>query len=200
MEPSAPSVQAMIDCETRTFSAFVDRAAARVEAADPADPMTPYRPLNLARMKRITATYTPSDELRRAIATVQQPRTWLVITEDWCGDSAQTLPLLAAIAALNPLIDFTIIDRDTNIDIMDKYLTNGSRSIPILVARDAQGKDLWTWGPRPDAMLSLIELWKTAGRPKEEWYTELHTWYANDHGVSTEADIIKRLATEQPTA
>ena len=161
--------------------------------------MTPYRPLNLARMKRLVATYVPSDELRRAIAMIQEPRTWLVITEDWCGDSAQTLPLLAAIAALNPLIDFKIIDRDTNSDIMDQYLTNGSRSIPILVARDAQGRDLWTWGPRPDAMLSLIELWKTAGRAKEEWYTELHTWYANDHGASTEADIIKRLATEQPT-
>jgi hypothetical protein len=190
----------MTSLESRSFSAFVDRAAERVQAADAADPFTPYRPLNLTRMKRLQTNYEPSEAMRHAMADVTAPRTWLVITEDWCGDSAQTLPLLAAIAHLNPMIDFKIIDRDTNPEVMDRYLTKGSRSIPILVARDGEGRDLWTWGPRPDAMLALIEEWKAAGRPKEDWYTELHTWYANDKGQSTEADIIKRLATESDHA
>lgn len=190
----------MTDPTTRSFADFVERAAARVEAADPADPMTPYRPLNLSRMKRLQTTYEPSHAMRTAMESLHAPRTWLVITEDWCGDSAQTLPILAAIAQLNPQVDFVIVDRDTNPDIMDRYLTNGSRSIPILVARDAKGNDLWTWGPRPDAMLALIEEWKAAGRPKEDWYTELHTWYAHDKGTSTEADIIARMATEHPSA
>jgi hypothetical protein len=181
---------------TNSFHAFVERAAARVEANDAADPMTPYRPLNLTRMKRLMSTYEPSKAMKTAMTAVHEPLTWLVITEDWCGDSAQTLPILAAIAALNPMIHFSIIDRDTNPGVMDRYLTNGSRSVPILVCRDGQGNDRWTWGPRPEAMLALIEEWKAAGRPKEDWYTDLHTWYAADKGLSTEADIIKRISSE----
>lgn len=158
--------------------------------------MTPYRPLNLTRMKRLMSTYEPSKAMKTAMTAVHEPLTWQVITEDWCGDSAQTLPILAAIAALNPMIHFSIIDRDTNPGIMDRYLTNGSRSVPILVCRDGQGNDRWTWGPRPEAMLALIEEWKAAGRPKEDWYMDLHTWYAADKGLSTEADIIKRISSE----
>jgi hypothetical protein len=74
----------------------------------------------------------------------------MVITETWYGDSAQNLPIIAKAAELNNKIDLRILLRDSNIDIIDHYLTNGqSRSIPILVAFDLDGNELFKWGPRP---------------------------------------------------
>jgi len=152
-----------------------------------------YTKLNLKRSERVEKTYTVSDELRRKLGEISSKQTWMVITEAWCGDSAQNLPYIAKMAAVNPLIDFRIVLRDENTDIMDEYLTNGTRSIPILVAFDETGNELFKWGPRPKEAADLVKNAKAAGKTKDQFIEELHLWYGRNRGKALEAEFMELI-------
>lgn len=176
------------------YAAYLDLMEARAET--PTDGLDPeaaervgYTQLNLHRSRRIGRTYTPSPELAARIDTVTEPRLWMVLTEPWCGDSAQCLPYLAAMAARNPRIELRILPRDENTDIMDLYLTNGGRAIPRLVVFDAEGEELWTWGPRPAAAQAVFDQARSEGLKKPELLEKLHLWYGRDRGREIEREL-----------
>ena len=117
-----------------------------------------------------------------------------MVSEVPCGDSAQNIPYIARIAELNPLIHLRIILRDSNLDIMDLYLTeNKSRSIPKLVAFDENGYELFQWGSRPREAQELVNRLKSEGIPKEKFLEQLHLWYGNDRAKSLEFDFAEIL-------
>lgn len=155
--------------------------------------------LNLQRSNRIYRTYTVSDELKNYILKIRSPLTWMVITEDWCGDSAQNLPYIAKIAETNPLIELRLILRDSNLDIMDLYLTDGkSRSIPKLVAFDKEGKEVFNWGSRPKRAQEKVEEGKRIGLTKNEYLANLHSWYAENKGRDLENEFLEILKKVNP--
>ena len=149
-----------------------------------------YIPINYQRSSRIQRTYTVSPRLRSVVEAISFPQLWMVITEDWCGDSAQCLPYIANIAACNSLIDLKIILRDENSDIMQHYLTNGKEAIPKLTAFDADGNELFRWGPRPKAAAVLFSQCLAAGTEKSECLNKLHQWYAKNRGADLENEIM----------
>ena len=76
-------------------------------------------------------------------------RKLLVIAEDWCGDASNTVPIIARLVDLAPGLELRVLPRDENPELMDQYLTNGARSIPIVIALDESFRELGHWGPRP---------------------------------------------------
>ena len=92
---------------------------------------------------------------------------------------------------LNSNIDLRILLRDENPDIMDIYLTNGTRSIPKLVAFDENGNQLFEWGPRPKEAQRLIDQWKGEGIVKPELYEKLHLWYGRNRGKELEEEFLE---------
>ena len=70
------------------------------------------------------------DYVRRASSL---PGDWhlLVLSEDWCGDAVNTVPVVAKLAERCPNLDLRVLARDANLDIMDAHLTGRSRSIPV---------------------------------------------------------------------
>jgi hypothetical protein len=114
----------------------------------------------------------------------------LVIAEDWCGDASNTIPFLAHWANITPGVSLRIVRRDLNLDVMDRYLTNGSRSIPIVIVLDEQFNELGSWGPRPKE----LQAWVMANRatiPKSELYPQVRKWYARDKGETTLREILQ---------
>jgi len=152
-----------------------------------------YLKLNWQRSHRIEKTYTVSDELRVTIEAITEPQLWMVLTEPWCGDSAQNLGYIIKMAACNPKIDLRILLRDQNLDIMDQYLTNGKRGIPKLVAFAADGKELFRWGPRPAAAQAIFDEGKAAGQEKEEIMKAMHLWYGRNRGKALEQEFLALL-------
>jgi hypothetical protein len=153
------------------------------------DPNLDYMMMNFQRSQRIEKSYVVNDELCQMAKKIDTPQLWMVLTENWCGDSAQTLPYINKIAKCNPIIELKILERDKNLDIMDLYLTNGSRSIPKLVAFDYEGNELFQWGPRPKEAQDLIIRAKEAGKSKEEFMKELHLWYGRNRGKTIEEEF-----------
>ncbi len=148
-----------------------------------------YNKLNVQRMKRITATYKLSEKSRDLLGKNKKEMFWLVITEGWCGDSAQSLPVISEIANATPGVELRIIERDLNTDIMDLYLTEGKRSIPRVVGFSAEGAQLFLWGARPSNLQELVKRRISEGVPSENWHEEVHAWYAKDKGLSIENEF-----------
>lgn len=115
----------------------------------------------------------------------------LALSEDWCGDAVSTLPIVAKLAE-DAGVDFRVLGRDLNTDIMDAHLTSGTRSIPVVMVLDADFRSLGWWGPRPAAVQrwvrneALLLSKEVRGRRKR-------AWYARDRGRTTVAEIIEAV-------
>ncbi len=153
-----------------------------------------YKKINLVRSLRIAKTYKPNDELLELFKKIPGKQTWLIFTEDWCGDSAQNLPYLIKYTEQSPNIEVKIILRDDNIQALKDYFGNDSPlSIPRIVAFDENGRELFRWGPRPAKAKELVSKLKSQGFTKEEFNKKLHLWYARNKGKELEKEFIQIL-------
>ncbi len=117
-------------------------------------------------------------------------RRLLVIAEDWCGDASNTVPVLARWADETPGFELRIIRRDEYPDVMERYLTGGARSIPIVIALDEDFEELGHWGPRPAELQAWVMEHK--GKiPKADLYPEVRRWYARDKGQTTLREVLE---------
>lgn len=112
----------------------------------------------------------------------------LAIAEDWCGDAFNSVPILARLCDLSGHVDLRLLRRDEHPDVMDRYVTDGSRSIPIVVLLEQDFTEVRRWGPRPAA----LQEWFLANRemPKAERYPIMRRWYARDRGESMLKEVL----------
>jgi hypothetical protein len=114
----------------------------------------------------------------------------LVLVEDWCGDASNTVPILARWADESVSGELRILRRDENPEVMDRYLTRGARSIPIVIVLDENLNEVGHWGPRPTA----LQEWVLENRtviPKEDLYPQVRKWYARDKGETTLREVLQ---------
>lgn len=120
------------------------------------------------------------------------PGTWhlLALSEDWCGDAVNVLPVVARLAEALPNVDLRVLARDDNLDIMDAHLTGGrSRSIPVVILYDAGFRERGWWGPRPGELQEWVmgEGMKMEPGPR---YAETRRFYARDRGAAIVAEVL----------
>jgi len=158
------------------------------------DSLLNYSMLNDRRMSRLDKTVRLSEETITSAKEVKEPVTWLVLTEGWCGDAAQTLPIINKIANESDQIDLKIVLRDENEDLMNQFLTNGGKSIPKLIALDENNDVIDSWGPRPSVPTKMVEDYKKAhGKLDADFKKDLQVWYNKDKGVNTQKDMMRLL-------
>ena len=180
-----------------TYQEYLDQFAEQVAISDIAslDPFEKqryeYTKLNFQRSSRLEKTFEPTEESTQIFSQISQKQQWIIITEIWCGDSAQSIPVIAKLAQLNDNIDLKILFRDSNLDFMDLYLTNGGRSVPKLIAFDENNNELFQWGPRPAFAQNLVMGMKNDGIPKDEMNKELHLWYGRNRGKEVEKELVE---------
>lgn len=160
-----------------------------------------YSSLNEVRMNRLEKTVKITQNISDRLKTISKNYILLVITEGWCGDAAQLLPIMKKMADENSLVDLRLVLRDDNAMLMDEFLTNGSRSIPKLILVDAETNTvLGSWGPRPAGAAQLIKEYKEQfGVVNEEAKVALQKWYLNDKGLSTMEEITRMLESNTQT-
>ncbi len=116
----------------------------------------------------------------------------LVLSEDWCGDAVNTVPVVARLAELSPNADLRVLARDANLDLMDAHLTDTSRSIPVVIVLDADFNEVGWWGPRPAALQAWV-LGPGQLLEKDARYRDVRAWYARDRGRSTLEAIVQLI-------
>tara|TARA_R110002049_G_scaffold616_11_gene3600 strand:+ start:19076 stop:19687 length:612 start_codon:yes stop_codon:yes gene_type:complete len=161
--------------------------------------LTNYSLLNDRRMKRLDKTIKISEETILEFQKVKEPQTWLVITEGWCGDAAQNIPVINKIAETTDKINLKVVLRDENLELMDLFLTNGGRSIPKLIALDKDNNVIDSWGPRPTVATKMVADYKAEhGVIDAAFKQDLQVWYNKDKGLSVQEDFIN-IATKTST-
>jgi thiol-disulfide isomerase/thioredoxin len=152
-----------------------------------------YTLLNDSRMRRLDKTTKIPDSILEKINDFKGSQTWLVLTESWCGDAAQTMPVMNKLAELNEGIDFRVVERDNNPELINAFLTNGAQSIPKLIVLDNNtNRIIGEWGPRPSTATDMVNSYKKEhGSLSPEFKQDLQVWYNKDKGVSVAEDLTK---------
>lgn len=173
------------------------RRSSPADAKEASEKMLDYTRLNLQRMSRLDKTIQLNEQMLAAIERVQRNVHFVLISEVWCGDAAQNVPIIAKVAAQSAgKISLHIVWRDLNLPLIDAYLTRGGRAIPKLIVVDAAtGQPLATWGARPAASQVLVDAYKAEpnGRTFDEFAAELHAWYTQDRCVHLQAELCELL-------
>lgn len=152
-----------------------------------------YIPMNLQRSKRILKTFQLQDSLKETLRNLNHKINWLLISEHWCGDASQIIPVIHSIAnASEGKINLKIVYRDSS-ELINHHLTNGGKSIPKIVQLDDEFNFLKEWGPRPVLAQELIEELKTNGTELPVVIEKIHKWYADDKTVLTQKEIEELL-------
>jgi hypothetical protein len=181
------------------YRAMVTQLALENKSTGPVqnEDLANYTLLNDKRMKRLDKTLKLRDIVVSEIKKIEKKFTFLVLTESWCGDAAQTLPVMNKIAELNTHIDFKVVLRDENLALMNFFLTNGTLSIPKLIILDDAFNVIGEWGSRPkEANLLVQDYKKEHGSLSPEFKQDLQMWYTKDKGESTARDILMNLFLE----
>lgn len=154
-----------------------------------------FTKLNEARMHRLDKTMQVTDETKSFLENLKKEYTWIVIAESWCGDAAQILPVINKMASVSDKINLRIVLRDDNEELMNQFLTNGTKSIPKLIIVDKESNDVIAdFGPRPIGAKQLILDYKAEhGVVDETAKIELQKWYLQDKGISTQNEIIELM-------
>ena len=154
-----------------------------------------YSELNETRMNRLEKTIVVLPEIINKLQSLDKNYIWLVLSEGWCGDAAQIVPVIHKMAAETDKIEFKIALRDDNDAVMQHFLTNGGKAIPKLIVLDAENFEILAdWGPRPHGAKQLIIDYKaTHGVVDETAKIESQKWYLHDKGVSIQQEIVEML-------
>lgn len=152
-----------------------------------------YSELNETRMNRLEKTIEVTPETKTKIKNLNKKYIWLVLSEGWCGDAAQIVPVIDKLAKVSENIELRIVLRDDNNALMQHFLTNGGKAIPKLIVLDAESLEvLADWGPRPSGAKQLILNYKAAhGVVDETAKIELQKWYLHDKGISIQNEIVE---------
>ncbi|MCO5334947.1 MAG: thioredoxin family protein, partial [Pyrinomonadaceae bacterium] len=78
------------------YVALMDELLAKGMAtgADQSEDHVNYTKLNRQRMSRIDKTVSVNNVTSDAVSAVERDQVWLILTEGWCGDGAQNLPVV----------------------------------------------------------------------------------------------------------
>src|SRR5690554_2864074 len=175
---------------------FSELVAAGKTTGEATQEKVAYTKLNYSRTKRLDKTAKIAEAAQAAFENIEDKQTWLVISEPWCGDAAQSLPFLNKLAELSEKIDLKIVLRDDNLELMDRYLTNGGRSIPKLIILDEDLNEIQQWGPRSEAATKLVtDYLAEHGKVDDTLKENLQVWYNKDKGVSIVGDLVSAVET-----
>lgn len=171
------------------------KEAGKTTGENQSEAMVGYGTMNLQRMKRLNKTIQLNEELVSVLNKINHHITFLVITEGWCGDAAQNVPVFNKLALESNKIDLKLILRDDNLEVIDAFLTNGGRSIPKLIAVNSETLEIiGTWGPRPDAAQFMVtEFKKIPNGDYTEFVKEVQLWYARDKTNAMQTELIELL-------
>jgi thiol-disulfide isomerase/thioredoxin len=154
-----------------------------------------FSKLNETRMNRLDKTLVVVDEIAAFLKNIEKEYIWLVLSESWCGDAAQIVPIFNKMAEVTEKIDLKIVFRDENEALMNEFLTNGGKSIPKLIILEKSTLNLVAhYGPRPTGAAQLVIDYKAKhGKIDAAIKEELQMWYLKDKGESTQKEIVALL-------
>ena len=151
-----------------------------------------YYRLGIQRMNRMWEKYIPNSEQVETLAKKKFNGKILIISESWCGDASQVIPV---VVKFFEQFEVKISYRDQEPSLIESYLTNGGKSIPIVIFLDEDFNEIAHWGPRPKHGMELLRKFKEnpEAYPREEFYNDLQVYYAKNRGKDAVQEILELI-------
>ncbi len=170
------------------YEAYIERVEKEVEVNAP---LSDYSELNLKRMQRVAKTFKLSENQIIDLLSIPNNFNVIIISEGWCGDASQSVPVfnkIFEVMDIEPQYAF----RNENQELMQEYLTNGAEAIPILIALDLEGNELFHYGPRPQKGMEMLAAYKANPEKisKDDFYKNLQQFYNKDKGQSIYNELL----------
>ena len=183
-----------------SYKEYKTQVAKHVEGGTSSGPyqseaLSHYTLLNNSRMKRLDKTIKIEESILEKIRNFKGNQTWIVLTESWCGDAAHSMPVMNKVAEMTENIDFKVLHRDKNVELMNEFLTNGSMSIPMLIVFDNDTQEVVNqWGPSPSAVIKMNKEFKEKNEVlTPEFKKEIQVWYNQNKGKCVAGDLVKMI-------
>ena len=121
------------------------------------------------------------------------PGNWrlLVVGEDWCSDSVNTIPYIARLVEGTNRLDMRIVNSNEGRWIMEAHPTSDGRpATPTVIVLNDKGENVGCWSERPPV---LQDWWlenpdNLGGREKLD---QKFAWYDEDAGRETLREILE---------
>jgi hypothetical protein len=196
--------------KSMTYSAYRRRVTELLEnnktsGTNHSEAMLHYTKMNERRMNRLDKKPAILPEIHSEISKIDDKVILLTLTEAWCGDAAQVIPVIERMIDKNSNLNTRYIWRDEHTELIDRYLTDGGRGIPKILFVNPENLEVFgSWGPRPEAAQNLVREYKANPTiPYSEFAEKLHSWYAKDKTISIQKEFsaalsqaIKKLPSE----
>ena len=117
----------------------------------------------------------------------------IVVAEDWCVDSANTVPLVARLAEAAG-VEMRIVDRRRGRPLLERFRTSDGRSATPLIVLIRAGSDARAWVERPKPLQDLFAALQTDPAARQV-LSDRQRWYDEDGGRTALEEIV-RLAEQ----
>lgn len=145
-------------------------------------------------MKTESAVTVPADFVERATKTSRGLQL-LVVAEDWCPDSAYSIPYVARLAQ-SAGIPLRIVGREAGEPLMRAHPTRDGRTVTPTVVMVRNGRDVGAWVERP-AELQQMFLSMSTNPENAKRFSQRHLWYESDGGLTVLKEVLALI--EQTT-
>ena len=138
---------------------------------------------------------TVSSDLITRMRALSGRRRILVVAEDYCLDSANTVPYVARLVDGAPeRLELRVLDAARGRPITEAHRTpDGRAATPTIVVLDESGRLIGAWIERP----SMTQTWFLEQQKvmmQKPLHDQLEAWYAGDGGRTTVAEIAALLS------
>ena len=156
-----------------------------------------YTKLNWTRWTRTEKNAVITRDTFESLQDINENITLLIITEAWCGDASQSLPVMAKLVEEAPNVSAKLVFRDENEGLMNQFLTNGGKSIPKVIVLNDEQEVLATWGPRPKELQDLVVAFKKEQPESTGMDVSALTqkWYTKNNGIAIQEELVEELLT-----
>ena len=140
------------------------------------------------RWLRTAAVATVAPDLVERVQRAGRDLKLLVVAEDWCPDSAYSVPYVARLMSLAH-VPFRIVDRATGESLLRAHRTFDGRTATPTVVLLREGVDVGAWVERPT---ELQDLFRSIGADPESArrFAQRGDWYEADRGVTVLKEIV----------
>ena len=155
-----------------------------------------YTRLNLSRIHRNDKTLVLKNEVLSGLQKITRKKNILVISEGWCGDAAQIVPVVNKIAESSEKLEMRIFFRDEDESLINQYLTNGGKAIPIVLFIEPDTfQEIAHWGPRPKPCTPFLKKYKSDpdNYTHDDFAKDIQGFYNKDKGQTISEELLEIL-------
>ena len=174
-----------------------DELEEQIELDDPKE-LVPLFAMNLKQSRDIRKNFRYNPGMEKKAKSYNADLKILVISEGWCEDAAQIVPIVDRLAETIG-VELKIVLRDENLALMEEYHTDGSFSVPMVIGVTPEGEEAFRFGPRPaKAMVFTNRFKKDPDKySKDDFIEDLDRFYLENHGQDIITEILELVEAYQ---